>query len=167
MNHPVGRKRGCRAKSLNCGIRFNHVGLNGFEPTFANLEQFDGEEAWGVLLNVSKETFEELIHAEPSYYLIPVRVEGPDREVVEAQTLTLYDFRKGAQEQIPSARYARLLWKGAVFHELPKDVTDRYYRLFKNGPKMTLYFKPVFALLRPLILWHTRKKVGRFPSLNT
>ena len=152
MLHKTALKSGVAAHVNDHAICFNHIGINRLEPSFANIEESEGDRAWGVLVDFSEEDWLGIRRRELSYKVIDVTTITLDNKKYLCKTLTLMD-RFRSVENPPSARYGKILLEGAKYHNLPDIVLERYESYYKNGHKATLRLGPfLYPLSRMAVI---------------
>jgi hypothetical protein len=134
MTHPHVLAHGEAGWVEDHDVRFVYRGVPLIEPSFAALEPATGEKAWGVIAEWSDEQWQRVCRRERGYDVRRVLARnkrGEERECVAffASSLTR------AAERPPSARYARLLLRGAEHHALPTEVVAKYRTLVERGAR--------------------------------
>jgi len=158
MTHPIALKTGQGAYVSENVIRFNHIGINKWEPSFANIEKENDGKAWGVLVDFSNEIWSEIRKLEVSYGTQNITATAFDKKEYECETLVLYDQFVGA-DRPPSARYAKKLWDGALYHKLPDEVVKKYENFYRTGHRGTIYFGPLLYPIFLIIRFFIRRRM--------
>jgi len=126
------------------------MGVPWIEPCFANLEPAPGEQAHGVLMEMTPEEWEALIAHEDGYVVGSFEACTTGESGLACVSLTIGPKEHG-EERAPSARYACRLAEGARLHQLPSEVIHRYEHLAKTGSKLStglqVFVGPVGALV--------------------
>jgi hypothetical protein len=140
MTHPHVLAHGEPAWVDDHAIRFVRRGFPLLEPAFAALEPVIGGRAWGVFVEWSDAQWARVRRREFGYDAREVIAHN--RRGEQKSCLALFagnGFR--ARERTPSARYARLLLKGAEHHALPAEVVERYRTLVLQGASWAVRLK--------------------------
>lgn len=127
MVHRRALERGEAACVRDHAVRFVVGGVRR-EPSFASLVEAPGEEAWGVVVPFTPLDWIWVRMKEFGYRARPVVATTKAGREVACRALFVLPFL-AAPERPPSARYARLLLRGAEHHGLPGAVVERYRRL--------------------------------------
>ena len=131
MVHRRALEAGEAATVRDHAVRFVVRGP-GREPSFASLEPAPGEEAWGVLVPFRPLEWAVVRLREFGYRARPVTAITRDGREVACVALFILGPLRRKSEKAPSARYARLLLRGARHHGLPEHVVERY-RVFAEA----------------------------------
>lgn len=132
MSHPHALSHGQPAWVDDHAVRFTARGLPLVEPVFAALEPAIGARAWGVSVEWSDAQWARICRREWPYDIREVIAKT--RRGQEQPCLAFFiGDRFRVRERTPSARYARMLLKGAEHHALPADVVERYRALVVQG----------------------------------
>ena len=106
-------------------VRFNLSGIDGLEPSFANLAAEDSAIAYGILHRLPTGEFSKIVGSEgDSYDVREVTVFLPDGTSVTAKTLISTPSLD--KPVLPSSRYLSYLHEAAIAYNFPKDVVERY-----------------------------------------
>ncbi len=147
-------KNGVTAFLPDHRISFIVKGTSWFEPSFATLVFSPGEIAWGVVIEIPEIEWKEHLKREISYLPKTIEVYQGKQKInciaffLDKTTLTL------KKEIGPSARYANLLYQGALHHQLPEKVISRYQQLQETGnpwTKRLTFLFPLARLFVPLV----------------
>lgn len=156
MKFPLIRKHGRAAFAKDYAVRMVHKGSVRFEPAFAGLVKAEGDTAWGVLAELSEQQWRSITGHEIDYTtqsLVVIDKDGTEHECISLESAC--DEGDGA-EDLPSARYARILLNSAKHYQFPQNVIDRYADFYQRGSKVTL-----FAIGMPFYV----RRMMRFTSI--
>jgi hypothetical protein len=118
-------------------VRFSYRGLPFIEPSFAALEPAHGAKAWGVITEWSDEQWRRVCRRERGYDVREVIARN--RRGQERPCVAFFASKRfRSEERPPSARYARLLLRGAEHHALPAEVVARYRTLVERGARWSM-----------------------------
>lgn len=137
MTHPHALAYGEPAWVDDHAVRFVARGLPLIEPAFAALDSVAGSRAWGVSVEWTDRQWANICRREWPYDTREVLARTKRGE--ERSCLAFFiggGFR--IRERTPSARYARLLLKGAEHHALPAEVITRYRELAERGARWSI-----------------------------
>jgi len=137
MTHPHVLAHGEAGWVDDHEVRFVYRGLPILEPSFAALEPMHGGRAWGVIAEWSDADWRRVCRRERGYEVREVIARtkrGHERPCVAF----FASPRVRAAERPPSARYARLLLRGAEHHALPAEVCARYRTLVERGARWSM-----------------------------
>lgn len=139
-------------------ISFIVKGNSWFEPAFATLEYAKGHVAWGTVIKLSEEEWIRYSQHEVRHYNAKeISVYSSSKETINCIALVAKDLYITKEAQ-PSKRYANLLYRGAIYHGLPKSVIDQYIYLMKTGNPWTLRLQFLFPLARMFVPLVGREK---------
>ncbi|MBL8714941.1 MAG: hypothetical protein JNL79_03050 [Myxococcales bacterium] len=124
MVHRRALEHGEAAVVRDHAVRFVVRGAR-HEPSFASLVEAPGEEAWGVVVPFQSLEWMMVRMREAVYRARPVLARTKSGREVRCHALFVFSMMR-VDERPPSARYARLLLRGALHHGLPTHVVDRY-----------------------------------------
>ncbi len=124
-------------------VRFVYRGLPLIEPSFAALEPAHGSKAWGVITEWSDAQWLRVCRRERGYDVRDVLARN--RRGEERPCVAFFASRRvRAVERPPSARYARLLLRGAEHHAFPADIVAKYRTLVERGGRWSLRLADLF-----------------------
>lgn len=126
MVHRRALEQGEAASVRDHAVRFVVGGVRR-EPSFASLVEAPGEEAWGVVVPFTPLDWLVVRVKEFGYRTRPVVARTRAGREIPCRALFVFPFLR-VEERPPSARYARLLLRGAEHHGLPEHVVERYRR---------------------------------------
>lgn len=139
MTHPHVLAHGEPGWVDHHDVRFVYRGLPVIEPSFAALEPVHGARAWGVITEWSDAQWRRVCRRERGYDVREV-IARTKRGEEKPCVAFFASSRVRAPERPPSARYARLLLRGAEHHALPAEVIDRYRTLVERGARWSMRF---------------------------
>ncbi|MBI2393454.1 MAG: gamma-glutamylcyclotransferase [Deltaproteobacteria bacterium] len=143
MAHPHVLATGEAASVDDHEVRFVYRGLPLLEPSFAALEPSPGGRAWGVLVEWSDEAWARVCRRERGYDTRKVVARSRRSAEVECLAFVVTPWLR-TRERTPSARYARLLLRGAEHHALPAEVIERYRALAERGARWSTRLSELF-----------------------
>lgn len=143
------KSKGVAASLHDYRVSFSIVTRLKAEPAFATLVFAPGDVAQGVVAELTDAEWARLSRHEVGYTLRKVMVLTGEGGVVEAWTL-FDDSVEDIPDVPPSSRYAKMLYKAAVWHGFEKEVVQRYYDYMIYGPKLSRYMRPFFPVVRYL-----------------
>ncbi|MCF6767847.1 gamma-glutamylcyclotransferase [Thiotrichales bacterium 19S11-10] len=152
MRNKIVRRKGKVAYLPNYMVQFNVKGIPLIEPGFATLVPSNGDQAWGVIVELHSHDWDKMSSHEVSYQLTSTTAYDLDYNPHEVKTLL--PIAHHIHSWKPSSRYARLLYHAACHFHFPHDVKERYKEAYLKGNKVTRYI-PWFA---PII----KKSIARF-----
>jgi len=139
MTHPHVLAHGEAGWVDDHDVRFVYRGLPLIEPAFAALEPAHGARAWGVITEWSDAQWRRVCRRERGYDVRAVIARSRARRGEDKPCVAFFaSSRMRGAERLPSARYARLLLRGAEHHALPAEVIARYRTLVERGARWSM-----------------------------
>lgn len=150
MRSELNRTGGRAALVPDHEVRFIAEGVRFLEPAFAALVPARGSTAHGVVYDVDRATWLQVLRAEDGYEerVVNAIVEG---EAHEARALFIRDEDRLSEARVPSKRYLRILIQGARAHGLPEEYIQCLEELSGRASSTTL----VLSFLRKPVGWLT------------
>jgi hypothetical protein len=153
MAHPLVKRNGQAAYIKNYAVEMRLVGgARLIEPSFAVLFKNEKNTAWGVAATLTEKEWRKISGHEENYSLSTLTattVKGKSLSVQALISKNVYPY-----EVIPSARYAKILYKSACYYVFPDNTKAKYLYFLKKGNKATLYapwYVPVCKKLIPYL----------------
>jgi hypothetical protein len=137
MSHPHVLAHGEPAWVDDHAVRFVYRGLPLIEPAFAALDPLPGARAWGVMASFGDTQWIRVRRRERGYDVREVIARTRRGEERPCLAFFVSPLLR-SKERTPSARYARLLLRGAEHHALPSEVITRYRDLVVRGAQWTI-----------------------------
>lgn len=132
-----------RAVLKDYRLVFNQPGIPWVEPSFANIEEAEGEYIEGVLYEITGEEMRllDISEGNGAYDIVTPRVEGEKSGPVLAHTFMTKSVARGL---LPSQRYMNLLVHGAAEHRLSAE----WIQKLREAP---YHSRPISRHLSPVI----------------
>ncbi len=132
-----------RAVLKDYRLTFNQPGIPWLEPSFANIEEAQGEYIEGVLYEITGEEMRllDISEGNGAYDIVTSSVEGEVSGPVTAHTFMTRDVANGLH---PSQRYMNLLVEGAIEHGLSPE----WVQMLREAP---FHNNPISRHLSPII----------------
>jgi hypothetical protein len=144
MTHPHVLANGEAGWVDDHDVRFVYRGVPLIEPSFAALEPMHGAKAWGVITEWTDVQWQRVCRRERGYDVRDVIARNKRGEERPCAAFFV-SKRVRAAERPPSARYARLLLRGAEHHALPAEVVARYQSLVEHGARWSMRFSDLLG----------------------
>lgn len=157
MNTKIFKRRGDAARLDNHQLSFTIKGLKPWEPAFAELIEMPGQQAWGVVAEVTVYEWHKLRRHEISYREKSIVVQTKENKSIECVAL-VQKAPHSNQAANPSARYMRILYRSAIYYQFPETTISYYEKLYEKGNPVTLYLPWVLPLTKLLIPYLGSKK---------
>jgi gamma-glutamylcyclotransferase (GGCT)/AIG2-like uncharacterized protein YtfP len=138
LNHRHIKQNATVAFLPDYDLKFIVQGDSSLEPCYATIVHHPGHSVWGVIANVGENLLAKLKDFEQGYDLQPIVAIDINGIKHNCYTFIANDHLLQA-EVIPSAHYAKQMYKGAKFHKLPSPVIANYHNLMLMGPRISLY----------------------------
>lgn len=152
MANPYFRERAVPGKIKDHQIVMKVKGIKPFEPSFAVIEESPGEEAWGLIVQISEMEWKQRSTHEIVY--MERELEAYDREGKRFSVKTLFLQKKedGYPHEVnPSKRYSKILFDCARAFDFPLSVQKHYELFVQNGNGWSNRLKWAITLIRLLI----------------
>ena len=160
MAHPLVKKNGQAAYIKDYAVEMRLIGgVRLIEPSFAVLFKNKKSIAWGVATTLTEKEWGKISGHEESYSLSALSATMAKGKGIFIQALVSENVYP--HEVIPSARYARILYKSACYYVFPDNVKAKYLYFSKKGNKATLYAPWYVPACKKLIPYFGVKKAIR------
>lgn len=160
MAHPLVKKNGQTACIKDYAVEMRLInGARIIEPSFAVLFKSEKNTAWGVATNLTEKEWGKISGHEESYSLNTLTATTAKGKGISIQALISENVYP--HEVIPSARYAKMLYKSACYYSFPDNVKAKYLYFSKKGNKVTLCAPWYIPTCKKLIPYFGVKKAIR------
>ncbi|WP_416431067.1 gamma-glutamylcyclotransferase [Piscirickettsia salmonis] len=144
-------KQGYSAYINDYKIAFSLKGPSRLEPSFALLHHELGEQAWGVMVELTDDEWHHIARHEVMYQLITVSVTtAVDHQQHLVSVLMAKESVSSSEAILPSARYVKLLRVGAERFALPVEVQRYYKKCETRASSLSLLFYWLMPMVKRL-----------------
>ncbi|ALA24523.1 hypothetical protein AVI51_00475 [Piscirickettsia salmonis] len=144
-------KQGYSAYINDYKIAFLLKGPSRLEPSFAVLHREPGEQAWGVMVELTDDEWHHIARHEVMYQLITASITtAMDHQQHLVSVLMAKEGVSSSEAILPSARYAKLLRVGAERFALPVEVQRYYKKCETKASSLSLLFYWLMPMVKRL-----------------